>query len=252
MSTMLQVCKAMGIPVATEKCEGPAGDLRQLPGHRAGFLPAAAQIATREAAGQLIPDQIMACQMQSYQEGTPISHWETIFCSQGSPSRPPVPTSSHPGLNNGDEATPPHLPQPRTQSRPTMVEQLPIILEWHLNVHSTRNGRMQTRSSRTPMPRLPRIWRLPGRCLVQRRLAATPAATQALHTVAVTIRHSGSSSHLGPSPGWKAHHVPLRQPAHSPVMDQPVFKAPWHNGSPNNLVLYCSQKQFPWCTSQAD
>ena len=139
----------------------------------------------------------MACQTQSYQEGAPISHWETIFCSQSSPSRPPVPTSSHPAHNNGDEATPPHLPQPRSQSRPTMVEQLPITLEWHLNVHSTRNGRMQTPSSRTPMPRLPRIWRLPGRCLVKRRLAATPAATQALHTVAGIIRHSGSSSDLG-------------------------------------------------------
>ena len=62
--------------------------------------------------------------------------------------------------------------------------------------------------------RLLRIWRLPGWCLVQRRLAATPAATQALHTVAGAIRHSGSSSHLGPFPDWTAHQVSLRQPAH--------------------------------------
>ena len=100
-------------------------------------------------------------------------------------------------------------------TEPTMVEQLPITLEWHLNVHSTRNGRMQTPSSRTPMPRLLRIWCLHGWCLIQRRLAATPAATQALHTVAGTTRHSGSSSHLGTSPGWTAHEVSLRQPAHS-------------------------------------
>ena len=59
-----------------------------------------------------------------------------------------------------------------------------------------------------------------------------------------TICHSGSSSHLGPSPGWTAHQVSLRQPAHSPGMDQPVFKAPWHNGSSKNPVLYCSQKQL--------
>ena len=129
-------------------------------------------------------------------------------------------------------------------TEPTMVEQLPITLEWQLNVHSTRNGRMQTPSSRTPMPRLLRIWCLHGWCLVQRRLAATPAATQALHTVAGTTRHRGSSSHLGPSPGWTAHEVSLRQPAHSPVMDQPVFKAPWHNGSPKKPVRYCSQKQL--------
>ena len=58
----------------------------------------------------------MACQMQSYKERAPISHWETIFCSQGSPSRPPVPTSSHPALNNSDEATPPHLPQPEARA----------------------------------------------------------------------------------------------------------------------------------------
>ena len=44
--------------------------------------------------------------------------------------------------------------------------------------------------------------------------------------------------------GWTAHQVSLRQPAHSPGMDQPVFKAPWHNGSPKNPVLYCSQKQL--------
>ena len=103
---------------------------------------------------------------------------------------------------------------------------------------------MQTPSAVDRCLWLLRIWRLPGWCLVQRRLAATPAATQALHKVAGTIRHSGSSSHLGPSPRWTAHQVSLRQPAHSPGMDQPVFKAPWHNGSPKNPVLHCSQKQL--------
>ena len=49
---------------------------------------------------------------------------------------------------------------------------------------------------------------------------------------------------MGPPPGWTPHQVSLRQPAHSPGMDQPVLKAPWHNGSPKNPVLYCSQKQL--------
>ena len=36
----------------------------------------------------------------------------------------------------------------------------------------------------------------------------------------------------------------MRQPAHSPGMDQPVLKAPWRNGTLKNSVLYCSQKQL--------
>ncbi|KAL5497449.1 hypothetical protein EMCRGX_G013922 [Ephydatia muelleri] len=48
----------------------------------------------------------MAWQTQSYQKGAPISHRETILCSQGCPSRPPVPASFHPALSNSEEATP--------------------------------------------------------------------------------------------------------------------------------------------------
>ena len=66
------------------------------------------------------------------------SHWETVLRSQGSPSRTPVPTSPYPPLNNSEKATPPHPPQSRSQSRPTMAQQLPTILEWHLYVHRTR------------------------------------------------------------------------------------------------------------------
>ena len=57
-----------------------------------------------------------------------------------------------------------------------------------------------------------------------------------------------TASHTSyPSAPWTAHQVSLRQPSH------PVFKAPWHNGSPKNPVLYCSQKQlydFPGAPSR--
>ena len=138
MSTMLQVCEAMGIPVATEKCEGPVTCITFLGIVLDSSLQQLRLPPKKLQDEHLIPDQIMAWQTQSYQKGAPISHRETILCSQGSPSRPPVPASSHPALNNSEEATPPHPPQPRSQSRPMMVEQLPTILEWHLDVHSTR------------------------------------------------------------------------------------------------------------------
>ena len=81
--TMLQVCKTMDIPVATEKCEGQRPESPS--GHRTGLLTAAAQIATRKAAGNFITDQVMARQTQSHQAGAPVSHQKTILSSQGTP-----------------------------------------------------------------------------------------------------------------------------------------------------------------------
>ena len=81
----------------------------------------------------------------------------------------------------------------------------------------------------------------------------TPATTQALHTVAGALCHRCSSSHLGSPPGWTAHQVPLRQSAHSPGMDQPVLQAPWSNGTTQDFILYCIQKQLyshPGATSR--
>ena len=72
----------------------------------------------------------------------------------------------------------------------------------------------------------------------------TPATTQVLHTVAGAICHRLSSSLLGSPPGWTVHQVPLQQSAHSPRMDQQVLQAPWHNGTTEDVILYCSQKQL--------
>ena len=60
--------------------------VHHFPGHCSGLLTAAAQIATREATGNFIPDQVMAWRTQSHQVGAPISHQEASFAAKMVPA----------------------------------------------------------------------------------------------------------------------------------------------------------------------
>ena len=75
-------------------------NLHHFPGHCSRLLTAAAQIATREAAGHFIPDQVMAWRMQSHQEGALISDQEASICSRDGSSRTPVLKMPHSTLNH--------------------------------------------------------------------------------------------------------------------------------------------------------
>ena len=99
MSTMLQVCERMGVPVATEKCEGPATCITFL-----GIVLDSSLQQLRLPADKLQEISSHGLAYTKSQEGAPIAHWEACVCSQGSPSRTPVPMTPHSTLNHSEKA----------------------------------------------------------------------------------------------------------------------------------------------------
>ena len=87
MTTMMQLCERLGVPVATEKCEGPVTCIT--------FLSIVLDSSLQQL--RLPPEKLQEISSltratQSHQERTAFSHRKAFICSQGSSSRAPIPS----------------------------------------------------------------------------------------------------------------------------------------------------------------
>ena len=89
MTTMMQLCERLGVPVATEKCEGPATCITFLSIVLDSSLQ---QLRLPPEKLQEISFLVMAWSTQSHQERTAFSHRKAFICSKGSSSRAPIPS----------------------------------------------------------------------------------------------------------------------------------------------------------------